>query len=146
MEEFHVGFSSLTRGVLYPIVKIEKTESKINGRMVQGMKSFVLDDDLQLTTYLPKKVMDKIDDEKFKKINDAGSTDHKWSVCYYGSMGTQLSRTFFGMVHEPGESRSDKLFNDMTKMMRKYSETTPEKRSHEDNTSESGPSKIVKVE
>ena len=80
-EEFKVGFSSLERGQLYPIVNIEKTESKFYGKVVKGLKVEILDGELKLVTYLPKKMLEAIQDTDFNAISEAAKSDQKYSVC-----------------------------------------------------------------
>ena len=104
-EDFKVGFSSLERGQLYPIVQIEKTESKFYGKTVSGMKVNVLDGDLKLVTYLPKEMVDAIKDADFDEIAYAARTNEKFTVCYYGKMQNSQTTTFIGRVHRPGEGR-----------------------------------------
>ncbi|KAK3908986.1 Breast cancer type 2 susceptibility protein-like protein [Frankliniella fusca] len=143
-EEFQVGFSTLTRGELYPIKKIERSETRFGNKLVKGIKVTVLDGSLELVTFLPKKVVANINDDLFSKIASAAGTDAKYTVCYYGMMKRQSICEYFGRVHEPGEARSDKLYDDMGIIMTKYSgeSITPEKRKSSD--SEVRPSKAMK--
>ena len=105
-EEFKVGFSSLMRGELYPIVKAEKTESKFYGKTVKGMRLVILDDELEIVTYLPKKCVESINDEDFAKINEAGKTNSKYNVGYYGKLGNAQTVQFVGRgVHSPGQGK-----------------------------------------
>ena len=140
-EEFKVGFSTLEVGVLYPIVCAVRTEGNFHGRVTKGIKVVILDGELELTTYLPKKTADFIDDVKFKNINDAGQTEQKWCVCYYGKLvGAQISQ-FIGRVHPPGERPFSKLLSDVGKVMAKYGE---KRKSSEDV--DAGSSKVVKLD
>ncbi len=64
-EEFQGGFSSLERGNMYPIISVERTEAKFNGKANKGMKLIILDDDVKLATYLPSKLTASISDDIF---------------------------------------------------------------------------------
>lgn len=58
MKEFRIGFRSLIRGQLYPISKVEKTTTKFYGKSTDGLRVTVLDSELELVTFLPKKLVD----------------------------------------------------------------------------------------
>jgi len=105
-EEFKVSFGSLQKGVLYPIKAIERTESTFHGKIVKGFKVTLLDDELELVTYLPKKCVENINEgNEFDNIAAAASTDDKYTVCFYGKMVNKETTTFVGRVHKPKEGK-----------------------------------------
>lgn len=102
-DEFKISFGSLIRGQLYPIAKMERTESTFYGKKTKGLKVTVFDGELELTSYLPKKLVESITDMDFERINAAGKTNEKDAVCFYGSMVSPQTTTFVGKVHKFGE-------------------------------------------
>ncbi|KAK3933212.1 Phosphoribosylaminoimidazole-succinocarboxamide synthase [Frankliniella fusca] len=141
-EEFTISFSSLERGQMYPIKMIQRTESTFNGKLVRGIKVVILDDDVELVTYLPSKLVKAIDDKKIEEIKAAGLIDEKYKLCYYGKMQKAMITEFYGRIHPPTEGRLEKLYNDLGKIMTKY---TPEKR-RSDTDDGDGSSKKVKID
>ena len=107
MEEFKISFGCLNRGQLYPIVSAEKTVSEFYGKKSNGIKVKIVDeDDLELTTWLPKKLVDSVDDTQFEDIVKAGkseSPDSKFKVCYYGKVESAKTTIFVGRIHKPNE-------------------------------------------
>ncbi|KAK3907214.1 2-isopropylmalate synthase [Frankliniella fusca] len=140
-EEFKVAFNCLIRGQLYPIKEIERTEKVFNGRKVQGLKVIILDEDLELTTYLPKFILDKTSEADFDAIKLAAKTNQKYTVCFYGEMGTEMQKQFVGRLHKPKEGRNEKLYTHTGIMMRKYSSFGKRKSPDED---EATSSKVLK--
>ena len=104
-EEFKVGFNTLNRGELYPISKIVRTECTIRGNVVKGLKAEIVDDELALNVYLPKKVVESTNDEVIKEINEAGTTAEKFTTCYYGTLESNSISSFVGRIHRPGQSK-----------------------------------------
>lgn len=109
-EVFKVGFSKLTRGQLYPIVKVVVKEEMFNGKTTKLLETTVLDEDVDIVTYLPKKVIESVTDEDIKKINDAGATSAKYSVCSYGEIKNSVVTSFVGRIHHPGQGMEDLWF------------------------------------
>ena len=104
-EEFKVGFNTLTRGALYPILSCVRTETTIRGKVVKGLKVEIVDDELTLVTYVPKKVMDCICDQTVEEINVAGKTAAKFQVCYYGTLQSNNISNFIGRLHRPDQRK-----------------------------------------
>lgn len=102
-EEFRISFGSLIRGQLYPISKIQKTESKFYGKTVNGLKVWILDGELELTTFLPKKLVEETTDVDFQRITAASLTNEKDHVCFYGKMSMPQTTSFVGKIHKHGE-------------------------------------------
>ena len=104
-EEFKMSFGLLDRGVLYPVLSLERTRSLIHGQNKDGVKAKILGGDLILFTWLPKKVADRVTDEIFDEVNEAGKTNEKFLLCYYGTMETTNGRSFAGRLHRPGSGK-----------------------------------------
>ena len=102
-EEFRVSFSRLTRGKLLPILKAEKTESSFYGKKSVGIKVTLDDDDLEIVTWLPKKLVEGLSDDEFEAINNSGKGQEKYCVCYYGKMDNAKTTQFVGRIHKFGE-------------------------------------------
>ena len=102
-EEVKISFDMLERGALYPITHIERTESKFYGKTVNGIKVNVDDDGTSIVTYLPKKLVDAIDDAFLKQILDAASANTPFCLCYYGKTSTKQIETFIGRIHPHGQ-------------------------------------------
>lgn len=105
-EEIKISFDTLERGQMYPIIKIERTESCFYGKKVAGLKVTIDDDGTQLITYLPKKLVESVNDQEFQKIETAAQTDQKYSVCYYGKLKTKNVESFTGRIHPPGQGKT----------------------------------------
>lgn len=123
-EEFRVSFGDLERGKLFPIKKIEELEYNIsNGIKKKSLKALIIDDELEIYPYLPKKVMDDIDNDLLAKINAAGAGEDgnkMYKVCFYGNNSTGVINSFVGRVHAPDKSRNENLFKKMGLLMAKY--------------------------
>lgn len=121
-EEFKVSFGSLKKGTLYPIKAIERTESTFHGKVVKGMKVTLLDDELELVTYLPKKCVETVNEtNEFDNITAAASTDNKYTVCFYGKMENKETTTFVGRIHKPNEGKDlENLFQFLAKLAERY--------------------------
>ena len=105
-EEFRISFSCLKRGELYPIQKVERTESKFHGKVTKGVKVYFLDEELELVTYLPKKLVESTTDQDVDRINKAGATDKKDNLCYYGKQEGREVTSFIGRIHPYGEGEN----------------------------------------
>lgn len=79
----------------------------------KSLKALLLDDELEVNSFLPKKVVDDIDSYLLNKINAAsaiGDDEKMYNVCFYGHNNTGAMPSFVGREHEPGPPRSETLF------------------------------------
>lgn len=104
-EECKVAFNCLIRGQLYPIEEIERSVKTFHGSKTKGLKVVVLDGELELATYLPKCVVDKPTGADFDAVKLASTTNEKFTVCFYGEMGTELQKQYVGRLHKPNEGK-----------------------------------------
>lgn len=105
MEDFKVCFAALTKGQLYRIIKAEREDKKFYGKTVNSIKLTLLDDDIEISTYLPKKVAEELSEADFARINAAGATEHKDAVCYYGTIEAETTKSYVGKIHPYGEGK-----------------------------------------
>lgn len=122
-EKFKVSFSELEGEKLFPIKSIEEREFVSNNTKKKSLKALLIDGELEIYSYLPKKVGGDIDDVLLKKINEAGATydiKNMYNACFYGTNSTGAMMSFVGRVHEPGQPRSEVLNKQMTVLMQKY--------------------------
>lgn len=87
----------------------------------KSIKALLIDDELEIYSFLPKKVIDDVDNDLLAKINGAGEDVKKmYTVCFYGNNSTGTINSFVGRVHTPNEPRNDNLFKRMGLLMAKY--------------------------
>ena len=66
------------------------------------MKVNIPGGELALTTYLSKKLVKSLKDADVTRINEAGKTDDKDNLVYYGKIQGPQTCTFVGRMHPFG--------------------------------------------